>query len=60
MKANRTVKFMVTEEQFQRIKNKAVSKGFVTVSSFIRYLTLEQDLSMEDKLNKVYNKVFNE
>ena len=57
MRANKPVKFMVTLEQFERIRNKAIAKGFVTVSAYMRNLALEHDLAIEEKIHKVYSKI---
>lgn len=54
MRANRMIRFMITEEQFQRIKNKATSKGFVTISEYLRHVALALDLSIEEKIEKLW------
>ncbi len=52
---NKTIMVRVTENQRERIINNASAKGFKTISSYMRSLALEHDLSFERKFNEVYN-----
>ena len=44
----------MTKNQKERIRNYAESKGYKTVSSFIRNILLEKDLAFERKFNEMY------
>jgi len=53
----RTIQIRVTPEQHQRIKNKAQSKGYATVSSYVRALALEKDLLFEQRFEELYHTI---
>ncbi len=46
-KKTRFIQIRVTPEQYERIKNKAYSKGYKTLTSFILHLALEKDILFE-------------
>ncbi len=54
MKKNRYLQVLVTSEQLERIKNKAVSRGYKTVSSYIRSIALEKDLVTEKRIEEIH------
>ena len=47
----------LTESQLNRIKNNAQSKGYKTVSSYIRELALKYDQYTEEMISKIYDKL---
>jgi len=49
----------ITKNQYERIRIKAEAKGYITVSSYVRALTLGNDLGFEQKFDKMYDKVVN-
>ncbi len=56
-KKTRNLQVKVTPNQFERIKNNAQAKGFVTVAQFLRYLALDKDMQFEKKFNELYDKI---
>ena len=50
----------LTKNQYERIRIKAEAKGYKTISSYVRALTLGNDLGFEQKFDKMYDKVVNE
>ena len=50
----------LTKNQHERIRIKAEAKGYKTISSYVRALTLGNDLGFEQKFDKMYDKVVNE
>jgi len=44
------VKIRVTRNQLERIKTNAQAKGFRSVSSYVRYLSLEYNLRVENTI----------
>ncbi len=54
---NHMVKFLVTEEQFDRIKENAEAKGFKTISDYLRNLALDSDLRFIKMLVEIHDKV---
>jgi hypothetical protein len=57
MVSNRIVKFLVNEDQFNRIKNNASAKGHKTISSYLRDLTLNRDIKFETMLIEIHKGV---
>ena len=51
----KTIKFLVNDDQYHRIKRNASLKGHVSVSSYLRSLTLERDLYYENIILKTFN-----
>ena len=49
----------LTKNQYERIRIKAEAKGYKTISSYIRALTLDNDLGFEQKFDRMYDKVIN-
>ena len=49
----------LTKNQHERIRIKAEAKGYKTISSYIRALTLDNDLGFEQKFDRMYDKVIN-
>ena len=47
----------LTKNQHERVKSDAESKGYKTVSSYIRAIALEHDLSLQRKLDEMYKRI---
>ena len=59
MSMNHTVKFLVTDEQFDTIKENAEERGFSTISHYLRHLALDVDLRFIKMLIEIHDKVMN-
>ena len=53
----RTLIVRLTKNQHERVKNNAESKGYKTISSYIRSLALEHDLGFVKKFDEIYTKL---
>lgn len=53
------IQIRVSNNQFLRIKNNALAKGYVTVSAYLRQMGLSNDLAFEMKVDEVYKIVKN-
>ena len=51
---NKYIQVRVTPEQKERIKNKALAKGYSTITSYILHLALEKDLVFEQRFDEIY------
>ena len=51
---NEYIQVRVTLEQKERIKNKALAKGYKTITSYILHLALEKDLVFEQRFDEIY------
>jgi len=54
MVRNRTVQVRLTKDQYERMKGNCQVRGFGTLSSFIRFVTLEQDLALQQKVHEMH------
>ena len=59
MSMRRSLIVKLTKNQHERLKNNAEAKGYKTISSYIRAVTLEHDLSFEEKFDELYNTLVN-
>ena len=57
MERTKIIQVRVTPEQHSRIKNKAASKGYVSMSSFILHCVLERDLVFEQHFDEMYKAI---
>jgi len=57
MPSNRVVKFLVNEEQFNRLKSNASLKGHKTLSAYMRELSLNKDFVFEKMLLDIHREV---
>lgn len=60
MNKNRVVYIRVTKDQHQRFRENANAKGFKTISAYVRTAVLENDLILQEKITKIYNKIVDE
>ena len=57
MTQRRCLVVRLTKNQHERIRNNAEAKGYKTISSYIRTIALEYDLSFEKKFDEMYQKL---
>ena len=50
----RAVQVRMTKDQHARIKNNAEMKGFSSLASYIRYVALEQDFVVRQKIFEIH------
>lgn len=51
------LRIRVSEEQRRRIKNISQQLGFLTISDYIRFVVLQDDLSLHSKINLILEKL---
>ncbi len=51
---NRIIQLRVTDEQYERIRNKASSKGYKTITAFMLSQALDKDLLFEQRFDEIY------
>jgi len=54
MRKTKIINIRVTPEQYERIKNKAHTKGYTTMSAFILRSVLDKDLLFEERFHEMY------
>lgn len=57
MRKNKLMQFVITGEQYDRIKNLTSSKGFFHMADYIRFATLEKDLTFERKFEEIHKAI---
>jgi hypothetical protein len=55
MVRNRTVQVRLTRDQYERMKGNCQVRGFGSLSSFVRFVTLEQDLVLQQKVHEIHH-----
>ena len=53
---NRTIQIRLKKEQYERIKNYSTQRGFNSLSSFLRFVALEQDFALQQKIYETHEK----
>lgn len=53
----RTIQVRLSRQEYDRIKNDSVSKGFSTLSSYLRYLALYRDQAICRKILEIHESV---
>ena len=53
----RDIRFRVTSEQYVKIMLVAESRGFMTVSAYLRYAALDQGRFIEEKIVEIHKAV---
>lgn len=51
---NKELRVRMTKMQYERVKNNANSKGFKTISRYVRDAVLNNDLAFEKKFNEIF------
>ena len=54
MQKTKLIQFRVTKYQYERIRNNTESKGFRTISAYLRETALNKDLAFEKKFQEIY------
>jgi len=51
----RTVQVRMTRDQYERMKNNSKVKGFNSLSAYLRYVALEQDFVLRQKIYEIHD-----
>ncbi|MEW5818170.1 MAG: hypothetical protein AB1798_22625 [Spirochaetota bacterium] len=51
---NRTIQIRLTRDQYERIKNNSHIKGFSSLSAYLRYVGLEQDFVLHQRIQEIH------
>ena len=51
----RAVQVRLTKDQHERLKNYSEMKGFSSLASYIRYVALDQDFVVRQKIFEIHN-----
>jgi len=54
MVLNRTIQIRLTKDQYERIKNNSRIKGFSSLSSYLRYVALNQDFVLHQRILEIH------
>jgi len=54
---NHMLRIRVSREQLDKLKSIALNKGYKTLSSYIRDVSLNRDLFLEKKILEIHNEV---
>jgi Arc/MetJ-type ribon-helix-helix transcriptional regulator len=54
MVMTRSVQVRLTKSQYERLKGCAEMRGFSSMSSFLRYVALEQEYATHDKVREIH------
>lgn len=57
MVKTRVIKFLIDEDQYERIKVNASLRGHKTISAYLRDLALRHDLRFEAMLTEIHREV---
>ena len=60
MTKNRTIKFIIGEEQLQSLKQRAIKKGYITLSAYLRECVFSENHLPKlilIKLNQIENEI---
>lgn len=50
----RTIQIRLTRDQYERIKNYSRMKGFNSLSAYLRFVALEQDFVLRQKIYEIH------
>ena len=50
----RTIQIRMTRDQYERIKNNSRIKGFNSLSSYLRFVALDQDFVLQQKIYEIH------
>lgn len=54
MVMGRSIQVRMTKDQYERIKNISAIKGFNSLSSYLRFVALDQDLFIQQKVLEIH------
>lgn len=60
MVLNRTIQIRLTKEQYELIKNNSCIKGFSSLSAYLRYVALNQDFVLHQRILEIHNHLLGE
>lgn len=49
-----TIQIRLTRDQYERIRNNSQIKGFGSMSSYLRFLALDQDFILQKKIFEIH------
>ncbi len=49
-----TIQIRLTRRQYEQIRDNAKTKGFASMSAYLRYLGLDQDFVVERKVHEIH------
>ena len=58
MVSTRAIQVRMTKDQHERIKNNSKAKGFNSLSAYMRYVALDQDFIIQQKICDIYDHFF--
>jgi hypothetical protein len=58
MVSTRSIQVRMTRDQYERIKNNSRVKGFNSLSAYLRYVALDQDFVLQQKIIEIHNHIF--
>jgi hypothetical protein len=58
MVSTRSIQVRMTKDQHERIRNNSKVKGFNSLSAYMRYVALDQDFIIQQKICDVYDHIF--
>jgi hypothetical protein len=58
MVSTRSIQVRMTKDQYERIRNNSKIKGFNSLSAYLRYVALDQDFIVQQKICDIYDHLF--
>lgn len=55
MVLNRTIQIRLTRDQYERIKDYSRMRGFSSLSSYLRFVALNQDFLLHDRICEIHS-----
>lgn len=52
---NRTIQIRLTKDQYERIKNNSRIRGFNSLSGYLRFVALDEDLILQQKIYEIHS-----
>ena len=56
----RRMEFRVTQPEFEKIYAIAKAKGFTALSDYLRYVAIDQDFVMQQRIQEIHEKLLGE
>lgn len=56
----RTIQVRLKRDQYERIQQNAERKGFISLSSYIRHVALDQDFLLHQKIHEIHKHLVGE
>ena len=58
MVSTRSIQVRMTKDQYERIRNNSKIKGFNSLSAYLRYVALDQDFIVQQRICDIYDHLF--